>query len=125
MRHVKIKHVILLFTLLLPATRCEVFGINLVDGGTPICIKERHVGGFPKSNSIQATIEDHILSIVFLENLGQVSVEVTTASGGFVDTFASPTPNGMNICITNTGSYVVTFTLSNGDIYFGEFEVTD
>ena len=27
--------------------------------------------------------------------------------------------------IPNTGSYVVTFTLPNGDQYYGEFEVTD
>ena len=25
----------------------------------------------------------------------------------------------------NTGSYVITFTLPNGDQYYGEFEVTD
>ena len=35
------------------------------------------------------------------------------------------TPNGVNFYIPNTGSYVVTFTLPNNDVYYGEFEVTD
>ena len=34
-------------------------------------------------------------------------------------------PNGVMFYIPNTGSYVVTFTLPNGDQYYGEFEVTD
>lgn len=125
MHHVNIKQLILLLGFILPATWCGAICSNTTDGPSPIQIKGIQVHGAPKSSSIQATIENHILSVVFLENLGQVSVEVTTASGGVVDAFSSPTPNGMNICIPNTGSYVVTFTLANGDIYYGEFEVTD
>ena len=121
MRYTKNKQIILLSCFLL----FTVLGWAFTGGPGAISIQAAQSQGTPKTSSIQATIEDHILSIVFLENLGQVSVEVTTASGGVVDAFASPTPNGMNICITNTGSYVVTFTLSNGDVYYGEFEVTD
>lgn len=78
-----------------------------------------------KGDAIIATIDGHTLSVVFLENLGQVTVEVSLASGGEVETQSTPTPNGVNIYIASTGSYVVTITLSNGDEYYGEFEVTD
>ena len=47
------------------------------------------------------------------------------AAGGEVETTAIATPNGVNFYIPNTGSYIVTFTLPNGDVYYGEFEVTD
>ena len=100
--------------------------INILDGMSD-CFSLFFTAVFNiKLNVFSIFVLLHSLKLIaFLENLGQVSVEVTTASGGVVDAFASPTPNGMNICITNTGSYVVTFTLSNGDVYYGEFEVTD
>ena len=125
MRHVKIKQFVLLLALLLPAAWCGVFGTDLVEGSTHICIKERHVGGLPKGSSILATIDGHWLSVVFLEHLGQVVVEVSSTTIGEVETMATPTPNGVNIYITDAGSYIVTFTLPNGDEYYGEFEVTD
>ena len=38
---------------------------------------------------------------------------------------STATPNCVIFYITNTGSYIVTFFLPNGDEYYGEFEVTD
>ena len=105
------------------------FGANntsfLNSSPIPIAIKGSIVQGIPKSNSIQATINKHLLSVVFLENLGEVTLEVTTATGWEVETSAIHTPNGVNFYIPNTGSYIVTFTLPDGDKYYGEFEVTD
>ena len=63
--------------------------------------------------------------MVFNENLGQVSVEVATASGALVQCLSVLTPNGLQVYIPNAGNYIVTFTLSNGDVYAGEFTVTD
>ena len=98
----------------------------IVEDGITIGLKEAtSCSGFDKSNSIQASINGHVLSIVFLENLGQVNVVVSYATGGEVDTDAVATPNGVNFYIPSTGSYIVTFTLPNGDVYYGEFEVTD
>ena len=94
-------------------------------GSSPITIKQTHVQGEPKESSIQATITGHVLSIVFTENLGEVAIDITTAAGVSVDYNSLTTPNGVNFYIPNTGSYVVTFTLPNGDEYYGEFEVTD
>ena len=79
----------------------------------------------PKGSSIQASINGHILSVVFLENLGQVNIEVEAVGAGEAQFQSTPTPNGVDFYITYTGSYIVTFTLPNGDVYYGEFEVTD
>ena len=120
---VKFKQFILLIGFLLPITWC--YAINSEDGHSQVPIKETNVHGSPKGSSIQATIDGHVLSVVFLENLGQVHVKLSLAAGGDVDATYIYTPNGVNFYIPNTGSYIVTFTLPNGDEYFGEFEVTD
>lgn len=103
------------------------FARNPYYQGVPslVPIKESHVQGVPKTTSIQATIDGHYLTVVFTENLGQVVVEVTTDGGVEVDTSALYTPNGIIFYIPETGSYIVNFTLPNGDVYYGEFEVTD
>ena len=71
------------------------------------------------------SIYDHVLSIMFSENLGQVTVEVSTTTGMPVEFTSVLTPNGLQVYIPNAGNYIVTFTLSNGDEYYGEFTVTD
>ena len=94
--------------------------------GTPIEVKQKVIHGTPdKGGSILPTINGHYLTVAFTENLGQVSVEVTTASGMPVDYFTLITPNGYQFYIPDTGDYIVTFTLPNGDEYYGEFTVTD
>ena len=123
MQHKKTKQFTLLFSLMLFAIGC--FGGNYYDGHNHIVIKEVQVQSMPKGSSIQATIDGHILSVVFLENLGQVNIEVEAVGAGEAQFQSTPTPNGVNFYITYTGSYIVTFTLPNGDVYYGEFEVTD
>ena len=81
--------------------------------------------GSDRSSSIRPALDGHVLSVVFNENLGQVSVEVTTATGATVECLSVLTPNGLQVYIPNAGNYIVTFTLSNGDVYAGEFTVTD
>lgn len=124
MKHKTFKKLILLLGLLLPAVWCGAKGIH-DHGPSHINIKENAVQGVPKASSIQATIDGHVLVVVFLENLGQVSIKVVTATEDEVETSSIHTPNGVNIYITDTGSYMVIFTLENGDEYYGEFEVTD
>ncbi|MBO7084211.1 MAG: DUF3244 domain-containing protein [Bacteroidales bacterium] len=86
---------------------------------------ESHVQNVPRDYAIQATINGHYLTVVFTENLGNVTVEVSKVNGGETQVESTPTPNGVNFYIYETGSYIVTFTLSNGDVYYGEFDVTD
>ena len=95
------------------------------DGHSNVQIKHGTVEGTPKDSSIQATINGHVLSVVFLENLGQVDIDLTTDTGDPVDATSIYTPNGVNFIITYPNRYIVTFTLENGDMYYGEFEVTD
>ena len=78
-----------------------------------------------KGESIHATLNGHNLMVSFSENLGQVVVEVETISGGNVQCISMLTPNGMQFYIPFEGDYMVTFTLPNGDEYYGEFTVTD
>ena len=88
-------------------------------------VESTGVSGSDRSGSINPIINGHVLTVVFTENLGQVSVEVATSAGASVQCLSVLTPNGLQVYIPNAGTYIVTFTLSNGDVYAGEFTVTD
>ena len=115
----------LLLGVLLPTALCFANGTHSADGIGHIIIKEAKVQGVPRGSSIDASINGHILSLTFSENLGQVQVEVTSATGATVDCVNTSTPTGFQCYIPSAGDYIVTFTLSNGDEYYGEFTVTD
>ena len=124
-KHINLKHVALLLGLLMPAVWCGASNLGLTDGHNHILIKEGNVQGLPKGSTICVAIDGHLLMVSFTENLGQVDVEITTASGSPVDATSTITPNGIQFYIPLAGDYIVTFTLSNGDEYYGEFTVTD
>jgi len=123
----KIKRFVLLLGIILPVT--FVFANSELtttkDGVGTIIINKSKNTEFDRSSSISASIDGHTLTIVFTENLGQVSIEVSYASGGEVETTSIYTPSGVIIYIPYSGSYIVTFTLPNGDEYYGAFEVTE
>ena len=125
MRLTKFKKFILFVGLLLPTVWCGANGTFTCDGFSHIEIKEGVLQGAPKGSTILASIDGHTLSIVFTENLGQVNIEITTATGSHVDCMSTATPDGIQFYIPLAGDYIVTFTLSNGDEYYGEFTVTD
>lgn len=125
MRHTKLTLFVLLVGLLLPTVWCGATHLNSFDGFSHIVIKEGDVHGIPKGSSIQASINGHWLSVVFLENLGLVDIEISSLNNNEVQIESTPTPNGVNIYIFTTGSYIVTFTLPNGDEYYGEFEIME
>ncbi len=125
MQQLKIKQIILLFAFMLPTTWCGAVCSIINDGYSHITVKERKHQGTPKGSTIDASINGHTLTVAFTENLGQVTVEVASVSGSDVSTTTVYTPNGMQACIPVAGDYIVTFTLPNGDEYYGEFTVTD
>ena len=125
MRHTSIKQFALLLGMILPMLWCGASSTISTSGYSHIQIKESHVQNSPRGSSIQASINGHNLMEAFTENLGQVDIEVATASGISVQFTSTPTPNGIQCYIPNAGDYVVTFTLSDGDVYYGEFRVTD
>ena len=125
MRRYFIKTIVLLLIMVFISGYGNANDFLLTDGGSNVPIMESHVQGVPKGSTIEATINGHSLTVVFTENLGNVQVEVTDSTGGTVDYWDIWTPNGYIAYLYDTGSYVVTFTLPNGDEYYGEFEVTD
>ena len=127
----KLKEMILMLCLILSGAFCYVynaFGKGIETDGSPISIaliESTVCGSSDKSSSINPIINGHVLVVVFSENLGQVSVEVATTAGASVESLSVATPNCVQVYIPNTGNYIVTFTLSNGDVYAGEFTVTN
>ena len=120
-----IKTMFLLLGLMLPVAKCMACGYNSTEGHSNIEINERNVTSAPKGASIRASICGHSLLVVFTENLGGVDVEITTATGDLVQTLWVASPDGLQTYLPLCGDYVITFTLSNGDEYYGEFTVTD
>ena len=126
----KVTTLVLMLCLVFSGALCYAHSITRIkivkgDGAPVIIITKAHHGGNDKSGSIVPSIYDHVLSVMFSENLGQVAVEVSTASGAQIDCLSVLTPNGLQIYIPNAGNYTVTFTLSDGDEYYGEFTITD
>ena len=124
------KTVLMLCFFILSGALCYANGAARTENekreGIPIEVKEcTGVSGSDRSNSIIPTLDGHVLTVVFNENLGQVSVEVATSTGASVQCLSVLTPNGLQVYIPNAGTYIVTFTLSNEDVYAGEFTVTD
>ena len=125
MQHKRIKQFVLLLGLMLPTAWCGANGTCSTDGHSHIQIMEAQVENPPKGYTIQASICGHMLTVVFSENIGQVAVEVTTLSGAVVQCISTRTPDGLQMYVPNAGDYIITFTLANGDEYYGEFTVTD
>lgn len=125
MRNDSLKQIVLLLGLMLPMAWCCANGTSSYDGHSHINVKQGHVQNMPKGHTIQASIDGHTLTVVFTENIGQVEIEITTASGVFVETRWASTPEGLQTYVSQTGDYVITFKLSNGDEYYGEFTVSD
>ena len=121
----RLKHLVLLVGFLMPTIWCIATGFIKADGYSGIPIKELGTHNHPKTSSIQASIDGHVLMVVFLENLGQVSIEISRVPTGETQIQSTHTPDGVEFYIFTTGNYIVTFTLPNGDEYYGEFSVTD
>lgn len=124
-----VTRIVLMLCFILSGAFCSANGVEGTkekgDGITIDIIEVTSNVGINRSNSIIPTINGHVLSVAFTENMGQVSVEVTTTAGVSVQCLSVLTPNGLQVYIPNAGTYIVTFTLSNGDVYYGEFTVTD
>lgn len=124
----EIKKVLIMICLILSEALCFAHGEgrtgNKEEEGIPIVLVASASTSEPsRGNSILLILDGHVLNVVFTENLGQVSVEVATTAGVSVQCLSVLTPNGLQAYIPNAGNYIVTFTLSNGDVYYGEFEV--
>ena len=127
----KFKKTVLMLCFILSGAMCYAHGEvgakneNEKDG-TPIEVFKIVIhGSSDKSGFINPIINGHFLTVIFTENIGLVEIEITTASGVFVETRWASTPEGLQTYVSQTGDYVITFKLSNGDEYYGEFTVSD
>ena len=126
MQRTTFRFLLLLIVLFLPTTWCGANSNCSYDGYSNILIKESQIQGTPKSSSIQASIDGHWLYVTFTQDIGTLTMEVETASGSVI--FNYPwvvTPDSYQFYLNQTGDYIITFTLSNGDEYYGEFTVTN
>ncbi|MBP5663861.1 MAG: DUF3244 domain-containing protein [Bacteroidales bacterium] len=124
-KYIKLKGFLMLVALMLASVWCTASDRVVTDGYSYIIVKQNGTVEAPKGYAIQASINGHMLSVAFIENLGQVSIEITTSTGGYVQANSCLTPNGLQFYISPAGDYIVTFTLPNGDEYYGEFTVND
>ena len=116
----------MLLALVLPVAWCGATIIHSADGYSAIQIKERTVQSTPKGSTIQASIDGHYLVVTFTQNIGNVTMELDMASGPMLFNYPSvQTPDSYQFYLNQTGDYIITFTLPNGDEYYGEFTVTD
>ncbi|MBP9995428.1 MAG: DUF3244 domain-containing protein [bacterium] len=75
---------------------------------------------------ISATIDGHALTIYINENVGIAHIMVTNRNGVYTDSDnLFHTPDMATLLIEDEGFYTVTITLNNGDVYYGDFMVTE
>ena len=76
---------------------------------------------------IQATISSSSLDVVFLSNVGDIEVEIYTASGNLVYENNVDTQIQGNLSIDvfgwDSGSYQIRFVSSTGQYMYGTFEI--
>ena len=124
----KVTKMVLMLMLLIPSA---VMGFahgaeGTQQDGSDIIVRSKTTHCGPeKGESIHAALNGHCLMVSFSENLGEVAVAVETVSGSNVQCLSMLTPSGMQFYIPNAGSYIVTFTLADGTVYEGDFEVED
>ena len=108
---------------------CLFLSVGLALADNPIQIRAIFSSGEVKPSEeppIHATINGDMFTATFIEDLGSVNVSICSAEGGRVfDQAILCTPNGVGCRIPHPGHFIVTFTLPNGDEYYGEFTVTD
>lgn len=123
----KFKIILLLLGIILP-TAFSFANSGLTtekDGVGAIVINKSDNNGPDRSSSISASIDGHNLTVNFLSNLGHVEIKITDATGVTLEIDHTETPAGYLYYIPSVGHYVVVITFSDGDEYYGEFDVTD
>ena len=78
----------------------------------------------PRSQSISADITGHILTITFNENVGIAHIVIKDSNGVYIDREnVFSTPDYATFIINDAGYYRMDITLSNGEQYYGYFQV--
>ena len=78
----------------------------------------------PRSESISADITGHVLTITFNDNVGIAHIVIKDSNGVYIDREnVFSTPDYAIFYINDAGYYRMDITLSNGEQYYGYFQV--
>lgn len=121
----KLKAFFLMLCLCCTTGYCASTLINISDGAPINVIKTGDHTGIDRTTCIIASIDGHTLTVIFTQNLGDVTIEVSNEAGFPIDLDLIGTPNGYQCYIPLAGHYTVVFKFDNGDEYSGEFDVTN
>ena len=81
-------------------------------------------GSSYRSESISADITGHVLTITFNENVGIAHIVIKDSNGIYIDRDnVLSTPDYATFVINDAGYYRMDITLSNGEQYYGYFQV--
>jgi hypothetical protein len=125
MQKINSKTLVLILGLVLPTVWCMANISGSLNEPHPIYIIESNVQGVPRGSTIQASINGHYLTVTFTQYIGNVTMELDQSSGAMIFCNQVATPDCCQYYLPLTGDYILTFTLSNGDEYYGEFSITD
>ena len=77
-----------------------------------------------RSNTISADITGHTLTITFNDNVGIAHIVIKDSNGVYIDRDnVFSTPDHATFIINDAGYYRMDITLSNGEQYYGYFQV--
>ena len=77
-----------------------------------------------RSNTISADITGHTLTITFNDNVGIAHIVIKDSNGVYIDRDnVFSTPDYATFIINDAGYYRMDITLSNGEQYYGYFQV--
>ena len=77
-----------------------------------------------RSETISADITGHVLTITFNDNVGIAHIVIKDSNGVYIDRDnIFSTPNHAYFTIDDAGYYRMDITLSNGEQYYGYFQV--
>ena len=81
-------------------------------------------GTTPRQESISADITGNTLTITFNENVGIAHIIIKDSNGVYIDRDnVFSTPDYATFIINDAGYYRMDITLSNGEQYYGYFQV--
>ena len=81
-------------------------------------------GSESRSETISADITGHVLTITFNDNVGIAHIVIKDSNGVYIDNDnVLSTPDHATFIINDAGYYRMDITLSNGEQYYGYFQV--
>ena len=98
---------------------------NVVEGVNVIEVYANTYNGLEnRSQSISADITGHVLTITFNDNVGIAHIVIKDSNGVYIDREnVFSTPDHATFTINDAGYYRMDITLSNGEQYYGYFQV--